>query len=348
MKMLGLAKTKAGPGAQLIRLNIPKIRRDEILIRVKRASICGSDLPIYNWNSWAPGRLKLPMVFGHEFCGEVVKKGSATRDFKKGDFVSVESHIYCGLCVQCRNGERHVCANLKIIGVDGPGGFAQFARVPARCAWKHKDDSLHSIGSVFEPLGNAVYAALVEEVVGRSVVVLGCGPQGLFAIAAARAGGARRIVAVEGALFRKKLAKRMGAHAVVDPYKGDPLKNVLKEVGEPSGADIVLEMSGVPAAIELGLKAVRSGGRLTAFGIPAKKISVDWAGDIIFKGIRVYGIAGREVFQTWYKMDALLRSKAINVDPVITHRFMLKDYKKAFRVMNSKDKNCGKVILEMP
>lgn len=345
--MLGLVKKKAGPGAELVRLPMPKIRRDEVLIKVRRASICGSDLPIYNWNSWAPTRLKLPMVFGHEFCGEIVETGAATRDFKKGDFISVESHIYCGLCVQCRNGERHVCRNLKIIGVDGPGGFSEYARVPGRCAWKHKDRSLHALGSVFEPLGNAVYAALVEDVVGRSVVVLGCGPQGLFAIAAAKAGGARRVIAVEGAPFRKKLAKKMGAHVVIDPFKGDPLKKILKDLGGSSGADVVLEMSGAPAAIELGLKAVRSGGRLTAFGIPPRKINVNWADDIIFKGIRVYGIAGREVFQTWYKMDSLLRSKAIKIAPVITHRFALKDFKKAFSVMNSKSKNCGKVVLEI-
>jgi len=345
--MLGLVKTKKGPGAELARVPVPKIRRDEVLIQVRRASICGSDLPIYNWNSWAPGRLKLPMVFGHEFCGEIVETGSATRDFKSGDFVSVESHIYCGLCVQCRNGERHVCRNLKIIGVDGPGGFAQYARVPARCIWKHKDASLRKIGSLFEPLGNAVYAALAEDVVGKSVLVLGCGPQGLFAIAAAKAGGARRIIAVEGAAFRKKMAKKMGAHLVVDPFKSDPLKLIQKEVGS-AGVDAVLEMSGAPAAIELGLKAVRSGGRMTAFGIPPRSIDVDWADDVVFKGIRIYGIAGREIFQTWYKMDSLLRSGAIKVDSVITHRFALKDYEKAFKVMNSKEKNCGKVVIEMP
>jgi len=345
--MLGLVKTKKGPGAELARVPVPKIRRDEVLIQVRRASICGSDLPIYNWNSWAPGRLKLPMVFGHEFCGEIVETGSATRDFKPGDFVSVESHIYCGLCVQCRNGERHVCRNLKIIGVDGPGGFAQYARVPARCIWKHKDASLRKIGSLFEPLGNAVYAALAEDVVGKSVLVLGCGPQGLFAIAAAKAGGARRIIAVEGAAFRKKMAKKMGAHLVVDPFKSDPLKLIQKEVGS-AGVDAVLEMSGAPAAIELGLKAVRSGGRMTAFGIPPRSIDVDWADDVVFKGIRIYGIAGREIFQTWYKMDSLLRSGAIKVDSVITHRFALKDYEKAFKVMNSKEKNCGKVVIEMP
>lgn len=345
--MIALAKTKAAPGADLLRMDAPRIGRDELLIRVHRASICGSDMPIYHWCSWAPKRVRLPMVFGHEFCGEVAEAGSATRDFKRGDFVSVESHVYCGLCRQCRNGQRHVCENLRIIGVDGPGGFSEYARVPARCAWKHKDRSLAKLGSIFEPLGNAIYAALVEDVVGKSVLVTGCGPQGLFAIAAARAGGARRIVAVESSAFRRKLAERMGADAVVDPGKGGALAAVSAALDGDKAADVVLEMSGAPPAIELALKAVRSGGRLTAFGIPPKRLPVDWAEDVVFKGIRIYGIAGREVFQTWYKMDALLRSKAIDVSPVVTHRFKLKDYRKAFAVMGSKSKNCGKVVLEI-
>lgn len=345
--MKAIAKTKSGPGAELIRAEPPRIARDEVLLKVHRASICGSDLAIYNWRSWAPERVRLPMVFGHEFCGEIVAAGAATRELKRGDFVSVESHVYCGLCRQCRNGQRHVCENLKIIGVDGPGGFAEYARVPARCVWKHQDRALEKLGSIFEPLGNAVYATLVEEVVGQSVLVLGCGPQGLFAIATARAGGARRVVAIESAPFRRKLALRLGAHAALDPFAGDPLAAIREALDGDGGADVVLEMSGAPAAIELGLKAVRSGGRLTAFGIPPKRLEIDWANDLVFKGIRVYGIAGREVFRTWYTMDSLLRAKAIDIAPVVTHRFPLKDFRKAFAVMNSEKKNCGKVVLEI-
>ena len=346
--MIGLLKKRAGPGAELARVAPPRIGKDDILVRVRRASICGSDMAIYNWDSWAPDRLKLPMVFGHEFCGEVVAAGAATRDFRKGDFVSVESHVYCGLCYQCRNGQRHVCRSLRIIGVDVPGGFAQYARVPARCAWKHQGDALREVGSVMEPLGNAIYATLVEEVVGRAVLVLGCGPQGLFAVAAAKAGGARRVVAVEASPFRRRLARRMGADAVLDPFAGDALAAARKALGDAEGYDAVLEMSGSPAAVELGLKAVRSGGRLTAFGIPSGAVSVDWANDVVFKGIRVYGIAGREVFQTWYTMESLLKSKAIDVRPVITHTFPIRRFSQAFAVMNSKAKNCGKVVLTLP
>lgn len=345
--MLALTKEKAKPGAVLKRVPVPRIAKDELLLKVTRASICGSDLPIYNWNSWAPGRLKLPMTFGHEFCGEVVESGPATRDFKKGDFVSVESHIYCGLCSQCRNGQRHVCRHLKIIGIDGPGGFAEYARVPARCAWKHKDRSLAKVASIMEPLGNAVYAALVEDLVGQSVLVLGCGPQGLFAIAAAKAGGAKPVIAVETAPYRRAMAAKMGADVVFDPRAKGILDKIRKAAGDKDGVDAVLEMSGAAPAIELGLKAVRSGGRVVAFGIPSKIPSIDWANDIVFKGIRVYGIAGREIFSTWSRMDALLRSKAVRVDSVITHRYPLKQFKKGFQVMNAKNKNCGKVVLEI-
>lgn len=343
--MLALAKTKPGPGAELVRIEVPRIAADELLIKVERASICGSDLPIYNWSAWAPNRLKLPTVFGHEFCGTVAEIGSATRDFKKGDFISVESHIYCGLCSQCRNGQRHVCRSLRIIGIDGPGGFGEYARVPARCAWKHKDRTLAAVGSLLEPIGNAVYAALCEEVVGRSVLVLGCGPQGLFAVSAAKAGGANPVIAVEGAPFRMRLAKRMGADLVLSPADPDILAKI--ERATDGGPDAVLEMSGAPAAIALGLKAVRSGGRLSAFGIPPRELSIDWANDIVFKGVRIMGIAGREVFKTWYTTDALLRSKALDPRPVITHRFSLKRFKQGFAVMNAKAKNCGKVVFEI-
>lgn len=343
--MRAICKKGPGPGAELAKVADPKPASDELLIRVKRASICGSDMAIYNWNSWAPHRFPTPMVFGHEFCGDVVEAGSGTRDFKKGDFVSVESHVYCGLCYQCRNGQRHVCQQLKIIGVDCPGGFAEYARVPARCAWKHPDGKLAEVGSLMEPLGNAVYATLIEEVVGRSVVVMGCGPQGLFAIAVARASGGKPIIAVEGAPYRQKLALKMGADVVIDPGSGDAGRDILAKVS-PGGADVVLEMSGAPAAIALGLKVLRSGGRFTAFGIPPGTLAIDWAGDVVFKGIRIFGVAGREIFQTWYTTERLLRTGAIDVKPVITHVYPAKDYEAAFQAMAAKDKRCGKVVLE--
>ncbi len=337
--MKALLKKTPAPGASYESVDEPRLAADQLLIKVHRASICGSDLPIYGWSSWAPERFKTPSTFGHEFCGSVVSVGASARDFKPGDFVSVESHIFCGLCYQCQNGQRHVCASMKIIGIDGPGGFGEYATVPARCAWKHTDDSLKDLGSLFEPFGNAVYSVLVESVAARSVLVSGCGPQGLFSIAVAKASGADRIVAVEGSKYRAELARRMGATVVVAPGE-DPVK----AGGVKGGFDVVCEMSGAAPAIAAAFKSVRSGGRITAFGIPSKKIELDWANDLIFKGVRVYGIVGREIFETWYKADRLLRSGAIDLKPVVTHTFPLKDFAAGFAAMTSPDKNCGKVV----
>ncbi|MBI4656385.1 MAG: L-threonine 3-dehydrogenase [Elusimicrobia bacterium] len=343
--MKAICKTKTGPGAEYIETDVPFINKDELLIKIHHASICGSDVPIYGWTGWAPKRIKTPMVFGHELCGEVVEIGQLAKGFAKGDFVSIESHIFCGLCYQCRNDQRHVCVNVRIIGIDCPGGFAEFAAAPARCAWKHTDNSLKQIGSIMEPFGNAVYATLVEDITAKSVLVSGCGPQGLFAAAIAKAGGAKLVIGLETSPFRQKLAKKMGADFVLDPRDKDILDRI-KRITRPSdGMDAVLEMSGNPQAIELALKAARYGGRFTAFGIPGKKIKVDYSNEIVFKGLTVRGIVGREIFKTWYKMESILKSRAVDPKPVITHVFKFKHFRKAFEVMSSKNKNCGKIVL---
>lgn len=341
--MKALYKSQPGPGAVYGDRDSPEPRPDELLIKVHRASICGSDLPIYHWSSWAPQRVRPPMVFGHEFCGTVERAGARVGNFKKGDFVSVESHIYCGTCAQCRGGQKNVCLSGTIIGIDGPGGFSQYAVVPARCAWKHKGGALKDVGSLMEPFGNAVDSVLVEEVKGLSVLVMGCGPQGLFSVAVAAASGAKTVVAVESSAFRAKLARRMGADAVIDPGRVDLLSAVLKAGRAPGGFDAVVEMSGSASAVPLALQAVRKGGRVTAFGIPPKKIEIDWANDVIFKGVRVYGIVGRKIFDTWARTDRLLRS--IDVSPVITHTLPMKDFEQGFAVMSAPEKKCGKVIL---
>lgn len=343
--MKALCKCDKKPGVKLIETDIPKIKPDEILIKIHRASICGSDLPVYTYTGWAKKRIKPPFIFGHELCGEVIEIGEKSRGFDKGDFVSVESHIFCGLCYQCRNDQRHVCYNMKILGIDSPGGFAEYAAIPARCAWKHPDKKFKDIGSIMEPLGNAIYAVLVEDVVSKNILVTGCGSQGLFAIETAKACGANKVIAVEGAPYRQKLAKKLGADIVFDPKEPDLLSKIKKFTGEPSGVDVVCEMAGHPKAINLGLKAVRNGGRFTAFGLTGDKVKIDYSGDIVFKGITIYAIAGREIFRSWYKMENLLRSGAINPKPVITHEYGLKDYKKAFEVMLDPQKRCGKVIL---
>ncbi len=343
--MKALIKKSAAPGAEFGDAPVPRPKQDELLIKVHRASICGSDMPIYGWSSWAPERLKLPLVFGHEFCGTVEEAGAAAGDFKAGDFVSVESHIYCGRCEQCVGGQSHVCREMKIMGIDAPGGFAQYAVIPARCAWKHADERLKDWGSIMEPMGNAVYSVLVEPVAGKTVLVLGAGPQGLFAVAVARASGARRVVAVEGSPFRAELARKMGAADVIDPASPDPLGAALKAGGCPGGFDVVVEMSGAAQAILMGLKAARPGGRMTAFGLPSKKIEIDWASDVIFKGLRIHGIVGREVFGTWRMTEALLRSGAVDAGAIITHVFPMKDFARAFGEMAAPEKKCGKVVL---
>lgn len=343
--MKALYKAAPGPGAVYGEAAELKPAPDGLVIKVHRASICGSDLPIYHWNSWAPGRIKPPLVFGHEFCGTVTSLGRRVSGFKIGDFVSVESHIYCEACERCREGLRHVCREMKIIGLDGPGGFAQHAAIPARCAWKHRGSKLHDLGSLLEPFGNAVYSVLVEEVKDRAVLVLGCGPQGLFSVAVAKAAGAKTIVAVESSAYRAELARRLGAKAVVDPSLHDALSRLLKAGRCPGGFDAVVEMSGAPAAIALALKAVKNGGRVTAFGIPSRNVELDWANDIIFKGIRIYGIVGRRIFDTWKTADRLLSSGAVDLRPVVTHTFPLADFEAAFAVMSSPEKKCGKVLL---
>jgi threonine 3-dehydrogenase len=342
--MNALHKDEAAPGAAYGPFKEPGLKDDELLIDVHRASICGSDLPLYHWTSWAPQRVKPPMVFGHEFCGTVKKAGKAAAGFKVGDFVSVESHIYCGECRQCREGQKQVCRSMKIIGIDAPGGFGDLAAVPARCAWKHKDARLKDAGSLFEPFGNAVYAVTVEPVEGQTVLVLGCGPQGLFSVAVARASGAARVIAVEGSSYRAKLALKLGADKVIDPASSRALDEALKAGACPDGFDAACEMSGAPAAIAFAFKAVRNGGRISAFGIPPGDVSLDWANGLIFKGIRVHGIVGREIWDTWEKTDAFLRSGRIDIASTITHTFPLKDYKQGFAVMSSPDKKCGKVV----
>ena len=343
--MKAICKLSPGPGAEYIDRDVPVINKDELLLRVSHAAICESDLAIYNWTGWAPDRIKTPMIFGHELCGEVVEMGQLDKGFNKGDFVSVESHIFCGLCYQCRNDQRHVCANVRMIGVDTPGGFAEYAAVPARCAWKHTDDSLKDIGAIMEPFGNAVYGVLAEDIVGKTVLISGCDPQGLFGIGIARAGGAKNVIALDASPYRQKLAKKAGASHVLDPQAKDILTKIKHAAKSPDGVDTVIEMSGNPKAIALGLSVLRYGGRFTAFGLPGKKIELDYANDIISKGIRLYGVAGREIFRSWYKMESILKSNAVDPRPMITHTFKFKDFKKAFELVGSKEKKCGKVIL---
>ena len=342
--MKAIVKTSRAPGAAYRDAEVPALNKDELLVRVTAASISPGDLAAYNWTDPSFPQQKMPFIFGQEFCGEVVEVGSTAKGFEKGDFISVESHIFCGVCGQCRNDQRHICQYLRVIGRDVPGGFAEYAAVPARSAWKHADDTLKDIGALMGPFGSSVHAVLAEDIVGKSVIVSGCAPQGLFAAAIAKAGGARKIIALDPSPYRRKLAVKMGAGYAIDPSAKDCISKISKICGA-EGADAVIEMSGRPSAVELGLKALRPGGRFVAFGLPVTKLNIDYAGDIVRRGIRLEGISGREIFRSWYKMESLLKSGAVDPRPAITHTFRFKDFRKAFDLINTKDQKCGKLIL---
>ena len=341
--MKAILKTSRARGASYRDAEVPAIAKEELLIRVTAASISPSDLAIYNHAGPGFATPTLPFVFGQEFCGEVVEIGSLAKGFDKGDFVSVESHIFCGVCGQCRNDQRHICQNLRVIGRDVPGGLAEYAAVPARCAWKHTDDSLKDVGAIMGPFGSSVHAVLAEDIVGRNVLISGCAPQGMFAAAIARAGGAKKVIVLDSSDYRRRLAMKMGADLALDA--AGCLPKISKLCGS-EGVDAVIEMSGGAKAISLGLKALRPGGRFVAFGLPVTNLSLDYAGDIVKRGLRLEGVAGREIFRSWYKMESLLKSGAVDPRPAITHTFQMKDFKKAFALINSKEQKCGKVILK--
>ncbi|NUN50656.1 MAG: L-threonine 3-dehydrogenase [Candidatus Brocadiae bacterium] len=343
--MKAIAKQKAAPGATLVEVPIPQIGNGELLVQVRGASICGTDVHIYEWDEWAQSRIKPPLVTGHECCGHIVEIGPGVTGFAEGDLVSLESHIPCGLCAVCRTGLQHICTNLKILGVDTPGVYADYVKIPAICAWKHDPKMPIEIATVFEPMGNAVYASLCEPISGCSVAIMGCGPVGLFATMVCRAAGAGPIYAVDIDANRLEMARSFGAHETLDAKNGEEaIRRMLAGTGG-DGVDVVLEMSGAPSAIRTGFKVLRKGGRFTAFGLPSKPVEIDFNNDIIFKGARVIGINGREMFQTWYKMAGLVRSGTLDPRPVITHTFALTEFDRAMTTMRSREGKVGKVML---
>ncbi len=343
--MKALCKTKPVKGLEFTDVPVPACSDSALLLKIYKTSICGSDIPVYNYTGWAPQRIPVPFIPGHELCGEVVEMGKNVKGFKKGDFVSVESHIFCGHCYQCLHHQEHVCSNMKVLGLDCQGGFAEYAAVPAKVAWKHKNNLNKDIGSIMEPLGNAVFATLVEPVKDKSVLILGLGPQGLFAAQIARACGAQKIIGVEASAYRQKMALNMGCDAVFSPADPDVLKKIIDAGAEKSGIDVVLEMSGNKNAVILGLHAVKPAGRFTAFGLPGEPFVLDYSNLIVFKGIKVQGITGREIFRSWEILDDLLEKKLINPAPVITHTFEMKDFEKAFALMQDPEHKCGKIIM---
>jgi threonine 3-dehydrogenase len=338
-----LVKATAAPGFELRDVPQPIIRDDEVLINVRRAGVCGTDVHIYEWDAWAQGRCRPPFTVGHEFAGEVVQVGKLVNDVREGDRVTAEGHIVCGRCHLCRTGNAHVCPNTRIIGVDRDGCFADYIAMPASNVW-HLDDAVsYEIGGIHDPMGNAFHTALVgTEMSGKTVLVTGCGPIGLFAIGICHAAGASRIVASDVNETRLQLARTMGAHDVCRPNEAE---QAVRAATGGLGVDVVLEMSGVPSAIHQAFALVRVGGRVQMLGIPARPMEIDFATEIIFKGITVYGVVGRRMYDTWIQMTQFLRSGQFDPTPVITHRFPLERFNEAIAAI--KGGAAGKVVFEI-
>jgi threonine 3-dehydrogenase len=337
-----LVKAAAAPGFTLRNVPEPTIRDDEVLIRVRRAGVCGTDVHIYDWDAWAQGRIKPPIVVGHEFAGDVVKVGKLVVDVREGDRVTAEGHIVDGRCLLCRTGNSHVCPHTKIIGVDRDGCFTEFIAMPATNVWHLDDNVSYDIGGIHDPMGNAFHTALTAEIPGSVVLITGCGPIGLFAVGVCKAAGASLVVASDVNEKRLALARRMGAHVASHPAE---VGEAVRKATDGLGVDVVLEMSGVPAAIHQAFELVRVGGRVQMLGIPAKPMDVNFATEVIFKGITIYGVVGRRMYDTWHQMTRFLRSGQFDPTPVITHRFPLEAFDDAIRAIKSGE--AGKVIFEV-
>lgn len=340
--MMAVMKPQAKPGVEIRDVAIPQIGLTDVLVKVKVASICGTDLHIYNWDRWAQGRIRPPLIPGHEFCGEVVAYGNEVTSVKEGDFVSAEMHVACGKCLQCRTGEAHICQLVKIIGVDADGAFAEYVRIPESNIWKLDPAIPQEYASILDPLGNAVHTVLAGEIAAKTVAVTGCGPIGLFSIAVARAVGASTVFAIEVNQYRRRIAQQMKADFVLDPSNDDVTKIVMEQTGG-LGVDVVLEMAGHPTAIRTAFDVVRRGGRISLLGLTSKPISLNFSEDIIFKGITIQGINGRRMYQTWYQMTALLKSGKLDLHPVITDRMSMADFSKGMERLTSGE--ASKILL---
>ena len=316
-------------GLSLESATVPGLGPSDVLVRVKVASICGTDLHIYGWDRWSQSRIKPPVTLGHEFCGFVEKVGSEVRALKPGDFVSAEMHVNCGHCHQCRVGEAHICPNVRIIGIDQDGAFAELVKIPASNIIKLDPAIPERYGAILDPLGNAVHTVLAGAIAGQTVLVTGCGPIGLMSIAVAKACGSSTVFATETNEARRAMAKKMGADVVINPASEDAVKRILGETGG-TGVDALLEMSGNPMAVQQGFKALRAGGRASLLGIPTENVPLDLVNDVIFKGATVQGIYGRRMYETWVEMTALLKAGRLNLEPLFGQRAPLAQFEGAF------------------
>jgi threonine 3-dehydrogenase len=339
--MKALVKKERKPGLWLENVPKPQVGINDVLIRVDRTGICGTDLHIYKWDEWAQHTIPVPMVIGHEFVGEVAEVGSNVTDFFPGEVVSAEGHVVCGRCRNCLAGRRQLCKDTLGIGVNRPGAFAEYISVPMTNVWHHQSGIDRDVAAIFDPFGNAVHTALSFPMLGEDVLVTGAGPIGIMAAAVTRHAGARYVVVTDVNKYRLDLAKKMGATVALNVAKGPGLAEVQKQLGMKEGFDVGLEMSGNPAALREMINNMAHGGKIAMLGIPSEPVPFDW-NKVVFSMLTIKGIYGREMYETWYKMTVMLES-GLNIKPVITHRFHYTEFKKGFEVMMSG--KSGKVIL---
>ncbi len=328
--MKAIVKSRREPGLWLEEIESPRPGINDVLIRVKRAGICGTDVHIYKWDDWAQRTIPVPMAIGHEFVGEIVEVGSNVSDFHPGDIVSGEGHVVCGRCRNCLAGRRHLCAHTLGVGVNRPGAFAEYIVLPMTNIWRHAPDIDLDIAAIFDPFGNAVHTALSFPVLGEDVLITGAGPIGLMAAAVVRHAGARFVVVTDMNPFRLDLAKKMGATIALDIHRGT-LAETQKQLGMTEGFDIGLEMSGSAGAFRDMLANMSHGAKIAMLGIPDQEMSIDWR-TVIFNMLTIKGIYGREMYETWYKMTVMLQS-GLDIRPVITHRFHYTEFEKGFQAM---------------
>ena len=338
--MKALVKAKAERGIWMQEIPMPEVGHNDVLIRVNRSAICGTDIHIYQWDDWAQHTIPVPLAVGHEFSGTIVECGIEVRGFQPGDRVSAEGHITCGVCRNCRAGRRHLCMNTKGVGVNRPGAFAEYIAVPAFNVFKLPDAITDDMAAILDPLGNATHTALSFDLVGEDVLITGAGPIGVMAVAIARYAGARHIVITDVNDYRLDLARKMGASAALNVTR-DSIDDTMQALGMEEGFDVGMEMSGDPGAFRDLLRTMHHGGKVALLGIPPNETAIDW-NQVIFKGLILKGIYGREMFETWYKMSSMLQS-GLNIDPVITHHFGIDEFEPAFQLMESGQS--GKVIL---
>lgn len=345
-KMKAVRKIRSEPGLDLVEIDIPQIKPDEVLVKVEATAICGSDMHFYHWDAFAQSKIKPPLTIGHEFAGEIVQVGKTVSDYKVGDYVAADSHISCGICPVCKLGLQHICQNLKIFGNEVDGSFAQYVAVPENSLWRLSRDVPANIGAILEPLGGAVQATLIEPVTAKSVVIFGDGPIALFAAGVASVSGASHVTLVGMVPSRLEVAKKMGANAVYNVTEESDVVSRILENTNGLGSDVVIEMSGSAAALKNAFASVRKGGRVTLFGLTPKPVSeFDFNFNVILRQVTVRGVAGRHMWDTWYVMDGLLKTGRLDPTPVITDVLPLEKFDEGFKKLSSGSRDSIKIIL---